>query len=233
MKLSGVLPAAMTRSRRAVLATVGAGAATGLAGCAGQLSADGAVFEADAAGLPRSVQEDTGYTHHRTDRVTERRTFGRFGLTRTVEVRSVVEEYDLAVDLGFLGVRVQAAVFAVLSTPQVRILGRTFNPVEDMSPVEVAATLQERYDDIDGVEPDGRFTASVASETTPVERFTATARLRGDGDSHPGVEVYLYVSEVVAVGDDLVVGLAAHPRLFGRQQETVERLLASVEHGTA
>ena len=225
VKRDGRLREGMQPTRRELLAGLGTGAAVGLAGCSGQLTAEGAAFDATEATLSASVQSDTGYTHHRTEPFTVTREFGRFGLTRRVEVTNVVSEYDRAIELGFLGTRVQAAVFATLSTPQVRVLGRSFNPVAEMTTVEIAEMIQERYENVDDVREDGTFPARVGGESTTVTRFTATARLVDPGLS---VEVFLYVSEAVEFGEDFLVTLAVHPRAFGRARDTVETLMGGV-----
>lgn len=217
----------MQPTRRELLAGLGTGAAAGLAGCSGQLTADGAAFGAAEATLSASARGDTGYEHHRTEPFTVTREFGRFGLSRGVEVTNVVSEYDRAVEVGFLGARVQAAVFATLSTPKVNILGRSFNPVADMSTVEIAALIQERYENVEDVREDGTFEAPVGGRATTVSRFAATGRLVDPGLS---VEVFLYVSEAVEYGEDFVVTLAVHPRALGARRGVVETLMAGVEH---
>lgn len=211
----------MRPSRRDVLAGAGTGLAVGLAGC----TSGGASFGAAEATLATAVQSDTGYSHHRTTEDTIVKEFGRFGITRSVEVTNVVAEYDRAIELGLLDTRLQAAVFAVLSTPQVRILGRSFNPVADMSTVEIADLLQERYEGISDVEEDGEFTAPVAGESTTVTRFTAEARLVAAGVA---LDVYLFVSAAVEVGEDFLVTLSVHPQAHGRKEDTVRRLMDGV-----
>lgn len=217
----------MQPTRRELLAGAGTGMAVGLAGCSGQLTADGAAFGAVEASLSASVQSDTGYSHHRTEPFTVTREFSRFGFSRSVEVTNVISEYDRAVELGVLDQRLQAAVFATLSTPQVEILGKSFNPVAEMSTVEIAEMIQERYENVSGVREEGSFESAVAGESTTVTRFTARADLVATG---VGVDVYLYVSQAVELGEDFVVCLAVHPQSMGEERETVEALLAGVEH---
>jgi hypothetical protein len=219
----------MEPTRRELLAGAGIGVAGGLAGCTGALSGDVTAFGATEVSLSASVQSDTGYTHYRTVEDVISREFQRFGLSRTVEVTNIVSEYDQTIDLGFLGTRIQAAVFATLTTPQVSILGRSFNPIADMPAKEIAAMVQERYDDIDGLEPAGELEATVAGETATITRFTGRARLIELGK---GVDIYLYVSDPVAIEGDFLVTLAAHPQIFGQQVDTVRTLLSGVEYGS-
>lgn len=201
-------------------------AATGaLAGCTGRLTAEGAAFAAAGATLPPEVQSATGYTHHRTEDSTVAQQFSRFGIARTVKVTNVVAEYDRAIELSLLGQRLQAAVFATLATPKVRVLGREYNPVAGMSTAEIAALVQERYDDFDVAGARETYAWSVAGRDATVTRFDAEAQLLAVGRS---VDVHLYVSRAVDAGADFVVTVAAHPRAFGRQERTVQRLMAAV-----
>jgi hypothetical protein len=217
----------MKKTRREFLAATSAVGAVGLAGCSGRPTAQGAAFGAVEATLPTSVQEETGYSNHRTVEDVQTRQFSRFGISRTVEVTSVVSEYDRAIELSLLGTRVRAAVFATLSTPQISILGRDFNPLADMSSEAIATQIQNRYDDIHNVRKEATLEADVAGETTTVTRFTADARLVEMGE---GIEIYLYISEPIELGEDFVVTLAGHPTAFGRQEDTVRTLMGAVEH---
>ena len=216
----------MEPTRRQFLAGAGAATVAGLAGCSGRPTLEGAAFAAAGATLPRDVQRETGYTHYRTDETTATRQFERFGVGRTVEVTSVVAEYDRAIELGLLGRRVQAAVFAVFSTPRVRILGREYNPVARMTPTELAEAAQQRYADFDDVTPVESFEGTVGGRPAPVTRFDADARLLAVGRE---VDVHLYVSGAVELGGEYVVALAVHPRALGRRAATVERLMAAVD----
>jgi hypothetical protein len=217
----------MKKTRREFLAATGTVGAVGLAGCNGRLTSDGAAFGAVEASLSASVQSETGYSHHRTIKDTQSRQFSRFGISRTVEVTSVISEYDRAIELGLIGTRVQAAVFATLSTPQISLLGKDFNPLAEMNATAIANMIQERYDNIHNVQEEASLEAEVAGETTSVTRFTADAQLVEIGQ---GIEIYLYVSEPIEAGEDFVVTLAGHPTAFGRNEETVRTLMGAVEH---
>jgi hypothetical protein len=217
----------MKKTRREFIAATGTVGAVGLAGCNGRLTSDGAAFGAVETSLSASVQSETGYSHHRTIKDTQTRQFSRFGISRTVEVTSVISEYDRAIELGFLGTRIQAAVFATLSTPQISLLGKDFNPLAEMDTTAIANMIQERYDNIHNVQEEASLEAEVAGETTAVTRFTADAQLVEIGQ---GIQIYLYVSEPAEVGEDFVVTLAGHPTAFGRNEETVRTLMGGVTH---
>jgi hypothetical protein len=206
----------MEPTRRRFLASAGADAVAGLAGCTGRPTLEGAAFAAAGATLPRDVQRETGYTHHRTDETTATRQFERFGVGRTVEVTSVVAEYDRAIELGLLGRRVQAAVFAVLSTPPVRIFGRACNPVARMTPTELAETDQQRYAKFDDLTPVESFEGRAAGAADAVRRRCPTAGRGPRGGRTPLRE------RGVECGGEYVVALAVHPRALGRRAATVE-----------
>ena len=69
----------------------------------------------------------------------------------------------------------------MFSTPQVRVLGREYDPVAGMTPTELAEAAQQRYADFDGVTPVERFESSVGGPPATVTRFDADARLLAVG----------------------------------------------------
>ena len=223
----------MTVSRRALLAA-GATAATGLvAGCT-DLVAD--TLSSERATVARSALEETGYGEHTVEEVVVERTVGRFGIERTIEARNWYAEYDRAVDFGALGLglglgpdRFQAAVVSVLTTPQVSVLGKTFNPVGEYSTDELVALIQNRYDELESVERVDETSVSMLGEPTPLVRYRAEARLIEAGTT---LDVFLQVSEPIAHEDDFVVGVAVYPQAVGYETESdaVRTLLEGLEH---
>lgn len=213
----------MTLDRRRFLATSGAALAGGLAGCLDAVTGD-----LEFAAAPVRVSTSTlRRANYREVRVVEDpivRRVGVGGLGRSVRVTNWISEYDQGVDLPFG--RLQAAVFAALSTPVVRVLGRTFNPVAGMSTDDLAALVQSRYGAVRDVQREADLQVTLLGETVDATRYTARATLLDGGLS---VDVYLYVTEAAEVGDDLVLGFAAHPRLVGTREGTVRTLLAGVE----
>lgn len=212
----------MDRRRRQILTGAGAALAAGFAGCAG----GPLTFEASPAAVTSAVRRKTGYDSYRTAELLFQRAIGPGPLQRDVEVRSALHEYDRAVDAPVLG-RAQAAVFAVLSTPQVRVLGRGFNPIGDMSTDELAETIQEHYAGIHQLVPDGKLSVTVLDEEVTATRYRGRARLFTSATS---VGVYLYLTEAVNSDRDFVVCLGVHPRAFGLQEATVRQLLDGVVH---
>lgn len=214
------------RRRRAVLAGTAAVGATVLAGCLGVLTGDDAArFAADAATVPDSALDETGYGHRRTREETVTRTFEAGGQSREAEVVNVLAEYERAVDVPAVG-RFRAAVFTALSTPQVSVLGESFNPVGEMSTDELARMVQQRYDGLRDLRRESERRVTVLGDGTRATRYAGTARLL-EGDVR--FDVYLTVTEAVAAGEDFVLGVAAYPQVLD-DSDAVTTLLESLEH---
>ena len=215
------------RRRRAVLAGTASLGTTALAGCLGVLTgSDPARFAASAATVPESTLDETGYGHRRTREATVTRTFEAGGQSREVEVVNVLAEYERAVDVPVAG-RFRAAVFTALSTPQVAVLGESFNPVGEMSTDELVRMVQQRYDGLRDLRRESDRRVSVLGEATRATRYAGSARLLA-GDVR--VDVYLTVTEAVAAGDDFVLGVAAYPQILD-DRDAVTTLLESIVHG--
>ncbi|MWG34495.1 DUF6517 family protein [Halomarina oriensis] len=212
--------------RRRLLAGVGATGVTALAGCLGVLTGDEpARFGASAATVPDSTLAATGYGHHRTSESPVTRTYEVAGQSRDVEATNVVAEYERAVEIPLVG-RFRAAVFAALSTPQVAVLGETFNPVGEMSTDELLAMVQERYEALRDLRRESERRVTVLGEETRATRYAGTALLLG-GDVR--VEIFLTITEAVAAGGDFVLGIGAYPRVLDDRDE-VTAMLESIRH---
>jgi len=211
-------------SRRGLLAG-GVGLAAGLAGCAGVVG-DPTSFEAEAATVSDAALSETGYGEFRVRSETSTRTFEAGGQSQDVEVTSQVAEYDRAIEV--LGERFQGAAFTVLSTPQVTVLGATFNPVGDMSNAELAELIQDRYDGVENVEraADAEYATEVLGTETRVVRYDADGDIADLGLT---VDLRLHIADVVEAGEDFVVPLAAYPTAID-DGDAVLTLLNGVEH---
>lgn len=222
-------------TRRGLLAATGAAIAGGAAGCLDAipfLGDEPIEFEATPASVPDSALDATGYEAHTTEEVVVERTFEAGGQRQDVVVTNWQAEYDKAVDLGEVGLpvdrRLRAAVFTALTTPQVNVLGRTFNPVADMDSEELAEMVQDRYEGIEDLEQVGEEQATVGGQSTTVGEFEAQAELVEAGVT---VDLALHVAEAVESGDDLLVAVGAYPRPLGRREEEhVFTLMEAVEH---
>lgn len=221
--------------RRAILRTTGVAIAGSTAGCLDTvpfLGNEPVEFEATPASVPDSVLQDTGYEERKQEDVVIERTFEAGSRTQDVVVTNWQTEYDRAVDLAEARIpvdrRLQAAIFTVLTTPQVDVLGRSFNPVADMDSDELAETVQDRYEGIDDIQRVGEREAPLAGRSTTVGEFEAEAELIEAGAT---VDLTLHIAEAVESGDDLIVGVGGYPRILGdRETENVFTLMDAVEH---
>ncbi len=223
-------------SRRKLLGAAGVALASGTAGCLDRIPFIGDEpigFEATAASVPDAVLDETGYEEHQVEDVTIERSFDAGGQSQDVVVTNWQAEYDRAVDFGELGLpvdeRYQAAIFTALSTPQVEVLGRTFNPVGDMDSEELAEMIQDRYDDIGQMEHVGEATATVAGESTTVGEFETEAELVAAGT---GVNLTLHISEAVESDEDFLVAIGGYPTpLQDAEEDHIFTMMDAIEHG--
>ncbi|WP_254521661.1 DUF6517 family protein [Natrinema caseinilyticum] len=218
----------MTVTRRQLLAAGATAGTATVAGCTGFLRDS---LSSTAATVPGAALEDTGYSEHTVDEVVIERTVGRFGIDRSVEVRNWYAEYDRSIALDALGLtRVQAAVVAAFTTPQVSFLGKTFNPVGNYSTDDLVELIQDRYDRLEDVQYVDEEPISILGTETALVRYEARARLLS---AETTLDVYLQLSEPVAHENDFVIGVAAYPQVRGIETESdaVRSLLESLEHG--
>lgn len=214
-------------SRRRALALAGVVGASGLAGCTALDFATGGgpvEFAAEAATVSDAALEETGYESQGVTDDVVTREFEAAGQTREIEVTNQIAEYDRGIDV--LGQRFRAAVFAVLSTPQVEVLGQTFNPVEDMDSEELAALVQNRYEGVRNVERVSEYTTDVLGGEATIATYDAEAELSDGGVT---VDITLHVTEPIADEGDFVVCLGGYPQAVS-DGDNMRRLLNGVEH---
>lgn len=193
-------------------------------GCLGALTGTRPVqATATEPSVDGAVLDETGYEHVRTETRRETRTFSVAGQSREANVTSHFAEYQKTVDLGLAG-EFPAAVFTVLATPQVNVLGQTKNPVGDTSSVELVHTFQSEYEGLSVGRTVGTANATVLGRETTVTKLAGTAAL-GPVD----VDVSLHVARV-RHGGDFVVAFAVYPQATSGEESAVLTLLRGVEH---
>ena len=213
-----------TMNRRTAL-RLGAGAAlSAAAGCLGVLTGEEPLtFEASRATVRQSALDDTGYAEDEVSRMPISREFSAAGQTREVEVTNWLARYERSLDLGPLGEQ-EIGLFVVLSTPQVRILDRTFNPVGDMSNRELLQQVQGRFEGFSvGSRADTR-TLRVLGSDVDVDKFEATATYSGQE-----IELFVHVA-TVGHGEDFVVPIAVYPQRLPGEQDRAAQLYRNLEH---
>ena len=222
-------------TRRSALA-VGASALIGsTAGCTARIpfiGDDPLTFEAIAATVPDPVLEDTGYEAGPVTDVVVEETVEAGGQSQDVVVTNYQAEFEKSVDLEDVGLTggggQEAAVFTVLTTPQVDVLGRAFNPLADKSSAELAAMVQDHYEGVDDLDHVDEESGTVAGESTTVGELEGEATL---ADEAVGVELTMHVAEAVEVGGDLIVTVGGYPtELQADERADVFAMMESVEH---
>lgn len=206
------------------LCSLAALALAGSGGCLDVLSEEPARFVAPPARVADETLEETGYELGTTDERVETRTFEVAGQSREVEIVNRVAEYRRPIDMGPLG-EARGAVFATLCTPAVSVLGRSFNPVEDMSNREIAAEVQSQYEELSiGSEIDRR-TARILGESVTLSTFEGEATFMG-----VGIDVFVHTA--LAEGDEeFVVVLGIHPRVLSGEKGAIVALAKGVRIG--
>jgi proteasome assembly chaperone (PAC2) family protein len=170
------------------------------------------------------VRDQTGYELDGVSDQEIEREFEAGGETRTVIVTNKMAEHHKSVQLPSLGSDGEAAIFTALTTPQVDILGRNFNPVEDMSAKRIAKMVQEQYDSIAAPEEESSETVTINGEETTQTKFRADAQFEGSP-----VELFLHISEAVELGSDFVVTVGGYPTSLPDEEQSVLELMQSVE----
>lgn len=207
--------------RRTVLTGVSGAILATSAGCLDPLFGS-ATFAATPATVDDGILERTGYDHIDTRQTVEEREFS----ARTVEVTNWIAEYHRGVDLPVIG-RIDGAVFAVLATPRVDVLGRSFNPVAEMTDRELAETIQAQYRSLSIGEEISSRSVDTLETTATVTRFTGTAHLLPIDRADLTIE--LSISRFAHEADFLVaVGIA--PSILLNEDNRQRTLLAGLDH---
>lgn len=216
-----------TLNRRRFLAGVGTAGIIGATGCLDVIRGEEPLeITATPAVVPAGVLDETGYELSQQEEVVMEREFEAAGQTREVVVTNQQTEYEKTVDLGPLGEQ-QAAVFTILTTPQVNVVGREFNPVADMSTVELAEMVQEQYDNIQSMEHIEDTEITINEETTTQSKFRAEATFSGET-----MELFLHISEAVELGEDLVITVGGYPEVLPDEESNILQLMRGVTPGT-
>lgn len=212
--------------RRELLTGTGLALGTAVAGCSTVLG--DLTFVADTARVAESVSDDTGYELAETTTRTVERTIEVAGQSRDVEVTNELAEYEKQVDLGPLGER-RAAIFTVLSTPQISVLGQTFNPVGEMSVAELADRIQSQYDGIYDLERDGEGSVTILGTETTQTRFSGEVEVAAGRR----IDAFVHLSEPVADGDDFVVAVGAYPQRLPDEERNILRMMSGIRHSSS
>lgn len=193
-------------------------------GCIGFLvGSEPAEFSASKATASDAALSETGYEEQNVSDATINESFTVGGQERQVTVTNWVAQYRRSASVGPLAEQ-DLAVFAVFSTPQVDVLGRTFNPVGSLSDEKLVKQVQSRYSSLNDVRQVDSRNVTVLGTETEVSKFAATTTVNG-----MEVDVYVHLTKVKHEGD-YVIALAVYPQKLDGEQERVFTLLEGVEH---
>ena len=212
-----------TLRRRALLG----GLASGLlatAGCLGVVSGDQPLaFESDPAAVGDGALSETGYELADRRSPALSREVSVAGQTREVTVTNHVALYEKSIDFGPLG-RQKAAGFALITTPQIEVAGRAFNPVGEMSTERLLREFGSRFG---GLTIDGKVgteSVSTLGASVTVEEYAGTATVQGRE-----MEVSVHVSRFEHA-EDYVIAAGTYPRRLDGEAENVLALVSGIEH---
>ncbi|MFQ3285573.1 MAG: hypothetical protein ACI9TI_001200 [Natronomonas sp.] len=190
--------------RRKFIAGAAGVAASAAAGCLSAAGMD--EHEATPAGVDPAAREEAGYEQTAVEEQVVERTV-EAGLSEEVTVRNYLTEHEKGIDLVPIGT-VQAAAFTVLTSPQISVAGREFNPIGGMSPTELVELIEADFGMIENAEHVEDGEATVLGQTTPESLFEADAEL-GAGVS---IDVNVHITESVETTGDHLVAIGVYPR---------------------
>jgi hypothetical protein len=192
-------------------------------GCMGILSGP-ITFSASKAPASDQALQETDYQEANVSKSTITKTFTVADQSKDVEVTNWIAMYERSISVAGLGER-RAAVFSTFSTPEVEVLGQTFNPIKDFSNRKLARQAQQQYGSLSIGDAVGERQVNVLGETATVTKFEGQASLQG-GQS---VDVYIHVTKVKHQGD-FVVAVAIHPQQLDGEQQRIDTLLDGLQH---
>jgi hypothetical protein len=180
-------------------------------------------FEANEATVGDGALRATDYEEISVEDVTVNRSFSAAGQSKQVTMTNWLAQYERQVDLEALGSQ-RAAVYVAFTTPQVDVLGRTFNPVSELSEKQLLQRFQSGYESVSVGEQTGTTQVTTLGQTVDLKTFEGQATIQGQQ-----VDVYLHVANFEH-GGDVVVALAIHPQRIAGEQSKVVRLTEGLEH---
>lgn len=197
------------------------------AGCLGFVTGSEPLeFSASPATVTDDARTEAGYQENAVEAQPLERDVTVAGQQRTVKVTNHVARYGREVDLGPLGQQ-ELGVFVVLSTPEVEVLGRTFNPVGDMSNRELLQRLQGNYQSLEVGDRVGTTQVQVLGEDTALETYDGTASVEGRE-----VDIRIRITRVTHEGD-YVIAVGLYPAQLSEESGRIETLVEGITHGGA
>lgn len=206
--------------RRQILLGTGTIAATALAGCLGTVGLD--EHEATPAGVDPTVRGDTGYEQTNIEEIVIQESVDV--ISEEVTVRNYLTEHEKEIEFGPVG-SVQAAAFMVLTSPQISIAGRDFNPIAEMPAEELVDLIEADFEGIDNVEQISDGSVTVLDQETDESVFEAEAEL----EAGVSVDVNIHISESVETTEDHLVTIGVYPQeVRGQEEDNIGAMMDGV-----
>ena len=206
--------------RRQILLGTGTIAATALAGCLGTVGLD--EHEATPAGVDPTVRGDTGYEQTNIEEIVIQESVDV--ISEEVTVRNYLTEHEKEIEFGPVG-SVQAAAFMVLTSPQISIAGRDFNPIAEMPAEELVDLIEADFEGIDNVEQISDGSVTVLDQETDESVFEAEAEL----EAGVSVDVNIHISESVETTEDNLVTIGVYPQeVRGQEEDNIGAMMDGV-----
>jgi len=186
---------------------------------------DTATFSAAPAAPDAATVAETGYELQSSEVVTVEREVSVAGQVRTIAVRNHQRVYEHHVTVG--NENYTKGVFAVVSTPAVRIAGAARNPVADASHREILERFGSQLTDNGGnlsFERAGDREGVLDRKPVRVLEFRTSVAV-----SETKRQVAVYVGRVRSE-DDVVIVVGVHPTAFPGQRVSLFELLYAVKH---
>ncbi|WP_265111625.1 DUF6517 family protein [Halosolutus halophilus] len=217
-------------NRRLFVATFASGIVGTSAGCLGFLD-DITSFSASPAIVNADQADEAGYEYQGTVEQVETKSVPR--TDESVEVTNYVSQYTrtITTPLDVLdGSDTEAGVFAIITTPQVRVAGKDYNPVGDMSNAEIAERIQNQYDALSVDGSVGERSVEGLETSIDVETFEGEAAFQGQ----QGVDVFVDVAQPDHDDDHLVI-VGVYPDDYNLpvtdEKARIDTMIRGLEHG--
>jgi hypothetical protein len=191
-------------------------------GCLGFILGDALEFSASKATVNDNALSETGYQQSKVESIEANRTFEAGGQSREVEVTNWVAQYDKSIGIDGVG-EGTVAKFVVVSSPEVEVASKSFNPLAKFDNAELVRRFVSGYGNVNDIRAVGSRNVTMLGTETKVSEFTATARTHG-----VNVDVTIQATKVKH-GSDWIVVLAVYPDRLD-QSDDVTRLMKGVRH---
>lgn len=216
----------MTTSRRTFLAAGATGALALTAGCLDFVLGDGPLeLEAERAAPSDATLDATGYEEYEVKEESIEETVD-VGVER--DVRASVWTSVYSKDVEYQGQTFEGSFFAAVSIPDFSVLGRSFNPVADLSNEELLEEFIDQLDgdqgSIDDITHEESFALEILDDGRDVDVFEGETE-------HDGQQVDVEITLTsFSHDDDLLVLLGSYPAALAEESANAEELMESVDH---